>query len=183
MKIYTRTGDDGTTGLLGGSRVKKYNLRLKAYGTIDELNAYIGVIRSLQEDKGADLVLEKIQNKLFAIGAQLASDDAASQMVAQFQCTTGDIQFLESEMDRMVDQLPPLNNFILPAGTQATSFCHVARTVCRRAERHIVELADHTDVSSNLLIYINRLSDYFFVLSRKITMDLNAEEILWSPEN
>jgi len=182
MKIYTRTGDDGTTGLIGGSRVKKYDIRLEAYGTVDELNSYIGVVRSLQPDEHSDQVLEKIQNKLFVIGAHLATDNSITLIKKQMPVGQTDILMLEQEMDEMNELLPELRNFILPGGCQATSFCHVARTVCRRAERLIVELSDKAEVETDLIIYINRLSDYLFVLSRKISIDLKATEILWSPD-
>jgi cob(I)alamin adenosyltransferase len=182
MKIYTRTGDDGTTGLIGGSRVKKYDLRLEAYGTIDELNSFLGVVRSLQTDEHADLVLEKIQNKLFVIGANLASDNTITLIKKQMPVGETDILLLEQEMDAMNEVLPELKNFILPGGSQATSFCHVARTVCRRAERLIVELSEKAEVDPNLIKFINRLSDYLFVLSRKVSIDQKSAEILWSPE-
>ncbi len=183
MQIYTRTGDDGTTGLIGGTRVKKYDIRLEAYGTIDELNSYIGLIRSIQTDEHADKVLEKIQNKLFVIGSNLATEDSIGNLRRQFPCSKDDILMLEKEMDLMINVLPELRNFILPGGCQASSFCHVARTVCRRAERRIVELSEKAEVDSNLIKFINRLSDYLFVLSRKVSMDQNAAEILWSPDN
>lgn len=182
MKIYTRTGDDGTTGLIGGTRVKKYNLRLEAYGTIDELNSYIGVVRSLQTEAHADEILEKIQNKLFVIGANLATEDMAGLVRRQLPCRDTDIELLEKEIDLMNEVLPELKNFILPGGCQASSFCHVARTICRRAERHIVELAEKTDIDPLLIKYVNRLSDYLFVLSRKVSLDQKTPETLWSPE-
>ncbi len=182
MKIYTRTGDDGTTGLIGGSRVKKYDIRLEAYGTVDELNSYIGVVRSLQTDEHSDQVLEKIQNKLFVIGAHLATDNSITLIKKQMPVGETDILMLEQEIDEMNEVLPELRNFILPGGCQATSFCHVARTVCRRAERLIVELSDKAEVETDLIIFINRLSDYLFVLSRKISIDLKVPEILWSPD-
>jgi cob(I)alamin adenosyltransferase len=182
MKIYTRTGDNGTTGLIGGTRVKKYDIRLEAYGTVDELNSYLGVVRSLQTDEHADKVLEKIQNILFVIGAHLATDDSIVLIKKQLPVGANDIELLEKEMDEMNEVLPELRNFILPGGCQATSFCHVARTVCRRAERLIVELSDKVEIESELIIFINRLSDYLFVLSRKISMDQKSAEILWSPE-
>jgi len=182
MKIYTRTGDDGTTGLIGGSRVKKHNIRLESYGTIDELNSYIGLIRSMQTDEHADKVLEIIQNKLFVIGANLATDDSIDLIKKQMPCKKADIELLEKEMDEMNTSLPELRNFILPGGCQASSFCHVARTVCRRAERRIVELAESNEVDPLLIKFVNRLSDYLFVLSRKVTLDQKAPEILWSPE-
>ena len=182
MKIYTRTGDDGTTGLIGGSRVKKYNIRLEAYGTVDELNSYIGVIRSMQTDKRADAVLEKIQNKLFVIGSNLASDGSEGALKKQLPCKSSDVEMLEQEMDHLISVLPELNHFILPGGCQASSFCHVARTVCRRAERRIVELAEKNEIDQNLIKYINRLSDYLFVLSRKVSIDQKVPEIQWIPE-
>jgi len=182
MKIYTKTGDDGTTGLIGGTRVKKYNIRLEAYGTIDELNSYVGLIRSIQTDEQADKILELIQNKLFVIGANLATEESIALTKKQLPCSKSDIELLEKEMDEMNKDLPELRNFILPGGCQASSFCHVARTVCRRAERRIVELADMNEVDTNLIKFINRLSDYLFVLSRKVTLDQNAPEILWSPD-
>lgn len=182
MKIYTRTGDDGTTGLIGGTRVKKYDIRLEAYGTVDELNSYLGVVRSLQTDEHADQMLEKIQHKLFVIGAHLATDNSIALIKKQMPVGQADILMLEQEMDEMNELLPELRNFILPGGSQATSFCHVARTVCRRAERLIVELSDKAEVETDLSIYINRLSDYLFVLSRKVSIDLKVPEILWSPD-
>lgn len=182
MKIYTRTGDDGTTGLVGGTRVKKYDIRLEAYGTIDELNSYIGLIRSLQNDPKADQILEKIQNKLFVIGANLATEESLGTIKKQFPCSPQDIVVLEQAMDEMTAGLPELRNFILPGGGQAASVCQVARTVCRRAERRIVELSEKAEVDANLVRYVNRLSDYLFVLSRKITKDQKAAEILWNPE-
>ncbi len=182
MKIYTRTGDTGTTGLIGGSRVKKFDLRLEAYGTVDELNSFLGVVRSLQTDGHADEMLEKIQNKLFVIGAHLATEDSITLIKKHIPVVEADILLLENEMDEMNEQLPELRNFILPGGCQAASFCHVARTVCRRAERLIVGLAEKVEVDPNLIVYMNRLSDYLFVLSRKVSMDQKAAEILWSPD-
>jgi cob(I)alamin adenosyltransferase len=182
MKIYTRTGDDGTTGLIGGTRVKKYDIRLEAYGTVDELNSYIGLLRSLQADRSADLILGKIQHKLFVIGANLATEETLEPVKKQFPCNQNDIDMLEKAMDEMTAGLPELRNFILPGGTQATAVCHVARTVCRRAERRIVELAGKSEVDPGLIKYINRLSDYLFVLSRKISSDQKAPEILWNPD-
>ena len=182
MKIYTRTGDDGTTGLIGGSRVKKHNIRLESYGTIDELNSYIGLIRSMQTDAHTDQVLEMIQNKLFVIGANLATDKSIDLIRKQLPCKKTDIELLEKEMDEMNNHLPELRNFILPGGSQASSFCHVARTVCRRAERRIVELSENHDVDSILIKFINRLSDYLFVLSRYLNIAQKSPEILWEPE-
>jgi cob(I)alamin adenosyltransferase len=183
MKIYTRTGDKGTTGLIGGTRVKKNDIRLDAYGTVDELNSFLGVVRSLQEDVHADKLLEKIQIKLFVIGAHLATDVTISIIKKQMPVLDADISELENEMDEINEQLPELRNFILPGGCQATAFCHVARTVCRRAERLIVELAEKVEIDPNLIVYINRLSDYLFVLSRKVSKDQKTPEILWSAKD
>lgn len=182
MKIYTRTGDDGTTGLIGGTRVKKHNIRLESYGTIDELNSYIGLIRSMQTDIVVDKTLETIQNKLFVIGANLATEESVDLIRKQLPCKKSDIELLENEMDRMNESLPELRNFILPGGSQVSSVCHVARTVCRRAERRIVELADNHEVDAALIKFVNRLSDYLFVLSRYLNIAQKSPEILWEPE-
>ncbi len=183
VRIYTKTGDDGTTGLIGGTRVKKYDIRLEAYGTVDELNSHIGLILATDIDSRSREVLTEIQSKLFIIGAQLATDDHASEFRKQIPCTEKDIEKLEGEMDNMFEELPKLDHFILPAGTIGTAYAHVARTVCRRAERRIVELAKKADVNTNLIKYINRLSDYLFVLARKINHDKKFDEIPWAPEN
>jgi cob(I)alamin adenosyltransferase len=182
MKIYTRTGDDGTTGLVGGTRVKKHNIRLESYGTIDELNSHIGMIRSMQNDSSVDKILEIIQNKLFVIGANLATEDSIDIIRKQLPCKKKDVDLLEFEMDRMNISLPELRNFILPGGSQVSSVCHVARTVCRRAERRIVELAENQFVDEILIKYVNRLSDYLFVLSRYLNISHSNPEILWEPE-
>ncbi len=181
MRIYTKTGDDGTTGLIGGSRVKKYNIRLEAYGTVDELNCHIGMILSTDLDGRAKKVLVEVQKKLFVIGAQLATDENAEGLKEKTLCSEDDINRLEDEMDNMFEVLPELSHFVLPSGSQGAAFAHVARTVCRRAERRIVELAEEVDVDKNLIKYINRLSDYLFVLSRKINLDQKIPENLWIP--
>lgn len=181
FRIYTKTGDDGTTGLIGGSRVKKYDIRLEAYGTVDELNSWVGTIRSMDIDTHVKDVLEKIQQKLFVIGAHLATDDSAVALKSQLPCDEADSEMLEKEMDEMFTVLPRLNHFILPGGCLPASYCHLARTVCRRAERCIVELAEKGDVDPRLIVYVNRLSDYLFVLSRKLSLDLNVPETLWIP--
>ena len=181
VRIYTKTGDDGTTGLIGGSRVKKYDIRLEAYGTVDELNSHIGLILATDIDDRARQVLCEIQSKLFIIGAQLATDDHAGDFKKQVPCTEKDVEKLETEMDSMFEVLPKLNHFILPSGSKGTAHAHVARTICRRAERCIVELADKTNVDKNLIKYVNRLSDYLFVLARKINQDKNIAETPWIP--
>ena len=179
MRVYTRTGDDGTTGLIGGTRVKKYDLRLEAYGTVDELNSWIGLIRSqdINSDDIHDLI--EIQNKLFVIGALLATDTSKVESQVQLTCCGEDILFLEKRMDQILDGLPPLTNFLLPGGSNAVSYCHLARTVCRRAERRTYQLSAESQVSVEVLKYLNRLSDYLYVLSRKIAADSGIEEIPW----
>jgi len=179
MRVYTRTGDDGTTGLIGGTRVKKYDLRLEAYGTVDELNSWIGLIRSqeINSDDIHDLI--EIQNKLFVIGALLATDTSKAETTDKLACCEDDILFLELRMDQLLDALPPLTNFLLPGGSNTVSYCHIARTVCRRAERRAYQLSEEINVSGEVLKYLNRLSDYLYVLSRKVAADGRIEEIPW----
>lgn len=179
MKIYTKTGDDGTTGLVGGSRVKKYDLRLEAYGTIDELNAAIGVLLSSKLTLDVAGILYKIQNKLFNIGSLLASDEKGEAFTANLAITEINIKDLEIAIDGYQSQLPELTHFVLPGGGFPSAQCHVARTVCRRAERRILEFAEHSTVQPEIIIYINRLSDFLFVLSRKLAFDNNEKEIAW----
>lgn len=179
MRVYTRTGDDGTSGLIGGTRVPKYDTRLEAYGTVDELNSIIGLVRSQPESESIKGELIDIQNKLFVIGSRLATDPEKLDLSGKLPCTDSDVEQLEAAMDKMLDELPPLTNFILPGGSNAVSFCHMARTVCRRAERRAYELARDHDVPAEVLRYLNRLSDYLFVLSRKFGSASNAEEIIW----
>ena len=179
MRVYTRSGDDGTTGLIGGTRVPKYNIRLDAYGTVDELNSWLGLIRS-QEISPEDIYdLIEIQNKLFVIGSTLASDRVNPDLPDNLRCTAEDIIFLEQKMDQHLDNLPPLTNFLLPGGSNAIAYCHIARTVCRRAERRTYQLSAETYVPVDLLKYLNRLSDFLYVLSRKIAQDTGIEEIPW----
>lgn len=182
MKIYTKTGDDGTTGLIGGSRVKKYDSRLEAYGTIDELNAVIGVLRSSKPNAGVISKLSHIQNKLFNIGSLLASDERGEAFTANLAITSENISELEKAIDEYQNELPELQQFVLPGGCFMSAQCHVARTVCRRAERRILEYAEHAKVSNEIVIYINRLSDFLFVLARKLDFDNGIEEIVWKKD-
>ena len=182
MKIYTKTGDDGTTGLVGGSRVKKYDLRLEAYGTVDELNAVIGVLLSSGLPKNVAETLFKIQNKLFNIGSLLASDEQGEAFTANLSITTDHIKDIELAIDEYQSQLPELSQFVLPGGNFSAAQCHVARTVCRRAERRILQFAEHSKVAAETIIYINRLSDFFFVLARKLTFDAGLNEVGWKKE-
>lgn len=180
MKIYTKTGDKGFTSLIGGTRVPKHHIRIESYGTIDELNSYIGLIGDQNitlEDKD---ILKEIQDRLFTIGSSLASDPEKSKMKIP-DLNLEDIELLEKEMDKMNLKLPELRHFILPGGNTTSSFCHLARCVCRRAERNVVHLAEESVVDEKIIIYLNRLSDYLFTLSRKITFDNNKEENKWIP--
>jgi cob(I)alamin adenosyltransferase len=179
FKIYTKTGDDGSTGLLGGTRVKKYDIRLEAYGTIDELNATIGVIRSYNLPENVAEILVEIQNKLFNIGSRLASDEKGEEFTLKLSITEDHISFLENAIDEMEEELPELTHFILPGGDLAAAQCHVARTVCRRAERRILEFAENEIVQTETLKYINRLSDFLFVLARKLSASSGIEEKPW----
>jgi cob(I)alamin adenosyltransferase len=180
MKIYTKKGDTGTTGLIGGTRVLKSSLRIESYGTIDELNSYIGVVRDHISDQTYIDQLIEVQDRLFTIGSSLASDPDKSNMKIPDLHET-DIQLLETWMDTMDEQLPEMRYFVLPGGHPAVSFCHVARCVSRRAERIIVDLAQHEFVAPLVGAYMNRLSDYLFVLGRKIAQDMNAPEQPWKP--
>ncbi|RYE58160.1 MAG: cob(I)yrinic acid a,c-diamide adenosyltransferase [Sphingobacteriales bacterium] len=180
MKIYTKTGDNGQTSLIGGTRVPKYHHRIEAYGTIDELNSYIGLIMCQEIDPHHKALLKEIQDRLFTIGASLASDPERSKMKIP-DLGMSDIELLEKEMDEMNELLPPLKHFILPGGNTVVAYCHVARCVCRRAERLTVELAGSEFVDEHVTIYLNRLSDYLFVLSRKLNMDAETPENTWIP--
>lgn len=180
MKVYTKKGDGGTTQLIGGTRVSKSSLRIEAYGTVDELNAWIGLIRDQEIDPSYKTQLLEIQDRLFTLGSLLALDPAHSSMKLP-QIQASDITFLEKAIDEMDAQLEPMRNFVLPGGHTTVSYTHVARCVCRRAERVIDELHLHEALDSLILAYVNRLSDYLFVLGRKLSLDLNAEEQAWKP--
>ena len=188
MKIYTKTGDKGTTALFGGTRVPKHHIRIDSYGTVDELNSHIGLIRDQDIDSHYKSILINIQDKLFTVGAILATDPEKSllkngkERLNIPKISNDDIQLLENEMDDMESQLEPMTNFILPGGHQTVSFCHIARCVCRRAERLATALNEIEPFDSNTLTYLNRLSDYLFVLARKLTKDLQAEEVKWIPK-
>ena len=180
MKIYTKTGDKGYTSLIGGTRVPKHHLRIESYGTVDELNSYIGLIRDQDIDAHDKQTLKEIQDRLFTIGSSLASDPERSKMIIP-DLHEADIELLEKEMDAMNEKLPELRHFILPGGNNAISFCHIARCVCRRAERLAVNLSAESTVEEKVNIYLNRLSDYLFVLARKIGNEQNIPENQWIP--
>jgi cob(I)alamin adenosyltransferase len=180
-KIYTKGGDKGETSLLGGTRVPKYHERIEAYGTLDELNSFIGLLCDHVDDAETKGTLIKIQNNVFVAESHLAADKSEDRDRLPL-LTDDDILFLENEIDRMNVYLPELISFILPGGHPVVSFCHVARTVCRRAERLTIKLGEKYPVDNIIVRYLNRLSDYFFVLARKFSFDFNAHEILWKPD-
>lgn len=188
MKIYTKTGDKGKTSLFGGSRVPKYHIRIEAYGTLDELNTHIGLIRCQEIDGHTSESLLKIQNELFVIGAMLATPTEKEKLKSGKdrlnidKVAEEDIQFLEREIDKMQAKLPEMTHFVLPGGHATVSFCHIARCVCRRAERLVVRVSDNDPLDEKIITYLNRLSDYLFVLARKLTYDLEIEEIPWLPK-
>lgn len=178
MKIYTKTGDKGETSLLGGARVPKYHLRIEAYGTVDELNSHMGLIRDQDMEKETKEFLIQIQDNLFVIGSHLAKEPGKDKV--KIPAITEDmIVELEKNMDEMNESLPDMKFFVLPGGHPTVSMCHIARCVCRRAERVCVHLGYNSEVDPIITKYLNRLSDYLFVLSRKFTQDLNAKEIPW----
>ncbi len=181
MKIYTKTGDKGETSLFGGKRVPKYNIQIEAYGTIDELNSYIGLVRDYTKNEHDRAVLLDIQNELFTVGAILAYD-RKNENAKIPTCHEDWITNLEKEIDKILDIVPPSKHFILPGGHKAVSFCNVARTVCRRAERQSLEVNSHIYIDNNALKYLNRLSDYLFALGRKLALEYNAEENKWIPK-
>ncbi|EHQ29220.1 cob(I)yrinic acid a,c-diamide adenosyltransferase [Mucilaginibacter paludis] len=180
MKIYTKTGDKGLTSLIGGTRVPKHHLRIESYGTVDELNSYIGLIRYQDIAEAHRVILKEVQDRLFTIGASLASDPDKSKMKIP-DLHDEDIELLEKEIDRMDNELPALRHFILPGGSNAVSFCHIARCVCRRAERLSVQLGENSFVEEKVVIYLNRLSDYLFTLSRKVGNEQQIAESVWIP--
>ncbi|MFA5298858.1 MAG: cob(I)yrinic acid a,c-diamide adenosyltransferase [Lutibacter sp.] len=188
MKIYTKTGDKGTTSLFGGTRVPKHHVRIEAYGTVDELNSYIGLIRSQKIDARTNDILLKIQNELFTLGSMLATLPekevlkSGKERLNIPKVTEESVELLEKEIDFMNESLPPLSHFILPGGHTTVSFCHISRCVCRRAERIATLLNDENPLNPQILMYLNRLSDYLFVLARKLTIDTQAKEIAWLPE-
>lgn len=180
MKIYTKTGDKGTTSLVGGTRVPKTHIRLEAYGTVDELNSHLGLLVTYLLDGKDKAFLQQVQNRLFAVGSHLATDREKTGLKAASVISPEHVEMVEQEIDRLDTLLPPLSAFVLPGGSRGAAVCHVCRTVCRRAERRILALAGQVEISSELLAYVNRLSDYLFVLSRKMNQDDKKDEIFWN---
>lgn len=181
MKIYTKKGDEGKTGLIGGTRVSKNDLKINAYGTVDELNAFVGLLRDLIEEPKYTAQLIEIQDRLFTAGSILAVSDEGTKMKIP-SIKTSNISSLESWIDRMDEELPEMKSFVLPGGHPIVSNCHITRTICRRAERSIVTLSEHSEVDPIILSYFNRLSDYFFTLGRMMVKDLGVKETPWEPK-
>lgn len=180
MKIYTKTGDAGKTSLFGGTKVFKNNPRIEAYGTVDELNSHIGLVSDFTDDNHAKEILKEIQDRLFTIGAEMACDPEKANRMKVPDLHESDVELLENEIDKMHEELPVMKNFILPGGHPVVSFAHVARCVCRRAERCTVNLKENGGMVDDLILkYLNRLSDYLFVLARFLGMKNNAAEIIW----
>ena len=179
MKIYTKVGDSGTTSLIGGTKVSKSHLRIEAYGTVDELNSYVGLCKDLLADEKSKKILQEIQDRLFTIGSSLACDPAKEPKMKIPDLKEEDVTLLEKEMDKMNEAIPPMKNFILPGGHPTLSHLHIARCICRRAERCCVRLEQEAEPI--IIKYLNRLSDYLFVLSRYAGQQMNVEEIPWKP--
>jgi len=189
MKIYTKTGDTGTTALFGGTRVPKHHIRIESYGTVDELNSHIGLIRDQDINQLYKNVLIEVQDRLFTVGAILATPPE-NEILKNGQprlninrISDSDIFFLENEIDTMDTSLPQMTHFVLPGGHTTVSYCHIARCVCRRAERLVVHLHELEPTDEEVIKYLNRLSDYLFVLARKLSFELEAEEVKWIPKN
>jgi cob(I)alamin adenosyltransferase len=181
MKIYTKTGDDGRTGLFGGARVLKDDAQVEAYGSVDETNACLGVARAAGLSPDIDAALERIQAQLFVLGAELATPADHRSRLRLPLLDAADVTTLEREIDRLEAGLPALTSFVLPAGTAAASALHHARTVCRRAERRVVAVQSSAELRSELVIYLNRLSDLLFVLARKANAAAGVEDVPWAP--
>ncbi len=181
MKIYTKTGDEGTTSLYGGKRISKGALRIEAYGTVDELNSWIGLVRDQEVNNMRNEILVSIQQKLFVMGSILAADPDKTKIKIP-SLNEDDVVALEKEIDEMEKNLEPMRYFILPGGHQSVSYCHITRTVCRRAERLVIRLNEEEKINQLVVKYLNRLSDYLFVLARKMGAELEIKETPWMPE-
>jgi cob(I)alamin adenosyltransferase len=182
MKIYTKTGDKGTTGLIGGTRVPKNDLRLDAYGSVDELNAFIGFLTAFPLEAENKAFLQNVQNKLFTVGSNLATDRNKVDVNSFSIITESEIAKIEKEIDRLDSLLPDLTSFVLPGGSQDAGAAHICRTIARRVERRLFDLREVHPVDEAILIYINRLSDYFFILARYLTVNSGNEEFYWKKQ-
>ena len=177
--IYTRTGDKGKTSLVGGARVKKTHVRLEAYGTVDELNSQLGLLYTYLTEEGDKKLILWVQHKLFSVGSYLATDQSNTALRIESQIADEDIHRLENAIDEADASLPPLKAFVIPGGSRGSAVCQVCRTVCRRAERRILTMAEEHEVTENVSAFINRLSDYLFVLARKMNLLAETDEIYW----
>lgn len=177
--IYTKTGDKGTTSLVGGTRVPKTHVRLEAYGTIDELNSYLGLLQTYLTDETDRKLVFYVQNKLFSVGSYLATDQSKTELHMESHVGENDIRLLEHAIDAIDSVLPSLKAFVLPGGNRGAAVCHVCRTVCRRAERCILVLAEKCKIDANVTAFVNRLSDYLFILARKLNDLTKTDEIFW----
>lgn len=182
MNIYTKTGDKGETGLLNGKRVPKTHYRIEAYGTVDELNSFLGLLIDKVPFTDIIEILKPIQSLLFTLGSNLASDAKTAQKFKLPQITEDDILQLEAEMDKMDSQLPEMRNFVLPTGHELVSLCHIVRTICRRAERRVIEVSFQEEIDEKMIKFLNRLSDFIFVLARYLTQKLDIQEFAWKPK-
>lgn len=181
FRIYTKTGDKGETSLIGGTRLPKHHVRIEAYGTVDELNSHMGLLRDICGDKGTEALIIAIQDRLFTIGSQLAADPEKNKMKLP-SVHEEDVVALEKAIDKMDEEVPEMKSFVLPGGHVNVSHCHIARCVCRRAERAVLRLAENEKVDDLHIKYLNRLSDYLFMLSRWFTLKFKATEIPWKPK-
>ena len=181
MKIYTKNGDRGKTSLIGGKKVSKHDLQVEAYGSIDELNSFMGLLKDYSKNDEINQVLFKVQLKLFTIGSILAQENTStnSAILEKLNISAKDTNFIELQIDKLEKKLPKLSKFIIPGGHKLVSYCHVSRSICRRAERKITKLSDSVKLDSNILPYINRLSDFLFVLSRYFSNELDIKETYW----
>lgn len=177
--IYTKTGDKGTTSLVGGTRVPKTHIRLEAYGTVDELNSHLGLLQTYLTDEADKRIIFRVQNKLFSVGSYLATDQTQTELRMESRINDEDIQLLEHAIDTIDNELPPLTAFILPGGNRGAAVSHICRTVCRRAERRILALAEECEIDAHVTAFVNRLSDYLFILARKLNHLTETDEIFW----
>jgi ATP:cob(I)alamin adenosyltransferase len=177
--IYTKTGDKGTTSLVGGVRVPKIHIRLEAYGTVDELNSYLGLLQTYLTEEADKRLVAHVQNKLFSVGSYLATDQSQTELRMESRINDKDITLLEQAIDEIDNALTPLHAFILPGGARGAAVCHICRTVCRRAERRILALAGECEIEARVTAFVNRLSDYLFILARKLNYLAKKEEIFW----
>lgn len=179
-KVYTKTGDGGSTSLVGGERIAKDSIRLEAYGTVDELNAQLGLLLTEMPDGEEREAVERMQHCLFHVGTHLATNLSTTPLYPSAKLPEGETERMEQMIDKMLGELPPLQGFILPGGTKAAALAHVCRTVCRRAERHVAALQKEAELGEEILPYLNRMSDYLFVLSRKLNFVAHESEKIWS---